>query len=115
MRPCLLRKRRGASSWSWKGWSTERGPGRRSSLPKPDRPAEVASPGTPTEVPDDHATRPHQHEGKRPQAFRDSLGRTVARVGLSEAERHAAQKELALVRTHIARELLSGPAPLPRP
>jgi hypothetical protein len=71
--------------------------------------------GAPKEVSNDHATRQHQHDREGPPVFREPTGRTAACVGLREAERHAARKELTVVRAHTARELPDSQAAPPRP
>src|ERR687894_2814251 len=70
---------------------------------------------TPKEVSDDHTTRQHQHDRESPPVSREPPGRAAAHVGPRKAEHHAAQKELAVVRAHTARELPPGQVPLSRP
>ena len=88
-------------------WS---GPGRLSISAQADQGA-----STPTEVPDDHATRQHQHDREGPPSFREPSGRTAARARSGGTERHAARKDVAVVRAHTARELPPFQVPLPRP
>jgi beta-phosphoglucomutase-like phosphatase (HAD superfamily) len=71
-------------------------------------------PEMPTEVPDDHATRQLRQDRENPPAFGAPSGRTAARSRSGGTERHAARKDVAVVRAHTAGELPPFQVPLPR-
>jgi uncharacterized membrane protein HdeD (DUF308 family) len=67
------------------------------------------------EATNDHATRRHKRARGRRPARHGPARRTASHSRTGGTEHHAAQKELAVVRAHTARELSRSQVPLSRP